>query len=64
MTCCYVKPGLSLSLPSLQEAIAKSAGEYLPNGIMPSLTPGEVVILAEGEYWITRDWKLELLHSS
>ena len=47
------------TLARLQDAIAKSAGEYLPNGIMCSLNLGEVVILAEGEFWITREWEVE-----
>ena len=47
------------TLARLQNAIARSADQYLPNGIMCSLNPGEVVILAEGEFWITRDWEVE-----
>ena len=47
------------TLARLQDAIARSAGEYLPNGVMCSLSPGEVVILAEGEYWITRELEIE-----
>ena len=53
--------GSICTLSRLQDAIAKSAGEYLPNGIMCSLNPGEVVILAEGEFWITREWELQPL---
>ena len=49
------------TLARLQDAIARSAGEYLPNGIMCSLNPGEVIILAEGEFWITREWEIEQL---
>ena len=49
------------TLARLQDAIARSTGEYLPNGIMCSLNPGSVVILAEGEFWITREWEIEQL---
>lgn len=37
----------------------EARSEYLPNGIMCSLNPGEVLILAEGEFWITRDWEVQ-----
>ena len=47
------------TLARLQDVIARSAGEYLHNGIMCSLNPSEVVILAEGEFWITHEWEVE-----
>lgn len=55
----WSRKGETCTLARLQDAIQRSAGEYLPNGIMCSLNPGEVVILAEGEYWITREWEVK-----
>ncbi len=37
----------------LEDAILQSAGQHLPNGLLPALDPGDVLILAEGEFWIT-----------
>lgn len=30
----------------LEDAILQSAGQYLPNGLLPALDPGDVLILA------------------
>jgi hypothetical protein len=42
----------------LESAIDKSRGHCLPNGILPALDPGDVVVLSEGVYWLDRDWKI------
>jgi hypothetical protein len=45
----------------LEAAILISSNEYLPNGFLPSLCPGDVVILQEGKFWITTDWEVKVL---
>lgn len=46
------------TLKQIEDAISQSAGQRLPNGLLPALDPGDVLILAEGEFWINRDWKI------
>lgn len=48
--------GESVSKAQLEEAINRSGGQRLPNGILPALSPGDVVVLVEGIFWIDRDW--------
>lgn len=42
----------------LEEAIEKSALQKLPNDLLPSLSPGDVIELADGQFWINADWEL------
>ncbi len=50
--------GVKCTRIQLQEAIEKSAGQRLPNDLLPALSPGDVVSLAEGLFWINADWEL------
>lgn len=45
----------------LEQLIVKSSGEILPNGFLPSLCPGDVVVLKEGKFWITTNWEVKPL---
>lgn len=47
------------SLRQIEEAILQSANQHLPNGLLPALDPSDIVLLAEGEFWIDRDWALK-----
>ncbi len=58
------KSGEICSLKRLEEAILQSADQHLPNGLLPALDPGDLVLLAEGEFWIDRDWELKLVPPS
>ena len=51
--------GKICTLKQIEDAIFQSQNQRLPNGLLPALDPGDVVILAEGEFWITREWKIE-----
>ena len=42
----------------IEDAISQSLNQKLPNGLLPALDPGDVLILAEGEFWINCDWKI------
>ena len=42
----------------LQRAIEVSAGRPLPNDFLPALDPGDVVILADGIFWVDSQWHL------
>lgn len=50
--------GELVSKIQLEAAIEKSGGLRLPNGILPALSPGDVVALLDGTYWIDRDWNV------
>lgn len=45
----------------LELAIIRSSNEQLPNGLLPSLCPGDVILLQDGKFWITADWELAAL---
>lgn len=47
----------------LEAAIDRSRGYWIPNEFLPSLAPGDVVILIEGQFWIDRGWNLISLAS-
>lgn len=51
--------GKICTVKQIEDAIFQSRSQRLPNGLLPALDPGDVVILAEGEFWITREWKIE-----
>lgn len=50
--------GEKVSKAQLEVAIKQSAGRRLPNDMLPALDPGDVVVLKEGIFWITRDWQI------
>lgn len=54
----WSKLGEMCTLGQIEEAIFQSANQRLPNGLLPALDPGDVVILFEGEFWINREWQL------
>lgn len=53
--------GEPVSKAQLEEAINRASGLHLPNEILPALDPGDVVVLADGIFWIDRDWILQSL---
>ena len=50
--------GVKCTKSQLEEAIKKSALQQLPNDLLPSLAPGDVIELVEGLFWINADWEL------
>ena len=44
---------------SLEQAIDECRGRHLPNELLPSLSPGDVVVLHDGIFWIDRNWILQ-----
>lgn len=50
--------GVKCTKIQLQEAIQKSAGQQLPNGLLPALAPGDVIELVEGLFWINANWEI------
>lgn len=50
-----------LSSETLRQAIARSAGQYLPNEHLASFGPGDVVVATDGLFWITPDWSVSPL---
>ncbi len=51
--------GEPVTLSQLESAIAASSGERLPNDLLPSLAPGDVIWLLEGHFWINPDWRIK-----
>lgn len=51
--------GRPVSKLDLEQAIVASRGLYLPNHFLPALTPGDVVVLLDGVFWIDREWQLQ-----
>ena len=43
----------------LEQAIEASGGSYLPNDTLPALDPSDVVVLADGSFWINENWQLQ-----
>lgn len=51
--------GIPATRKQLQEAIAQVVRHQLSNdGILSVLTPGAVVKLADGLYWLNQDWQV------
>lgn len=53
--------GEPVTKAQLELAIIRSSNQQLPNELLPSLCPGDVVLLQEGKFWITADWEVEPL---
>jgi len=51
--------GEPATLAQLKSAIEKSSGERLPNDLLPSLFPGGVIWLKEGQFWLDCDWRIK-----
>lgn len=51
--------GEAVTKAQLEQAITQSKGQQLPNGILPALDPGDVVVLQDGDFWIDRNWLLQ-----
>lgn len=51
--------GEPVSKAEVETAINLSRGHYLPNGILLSLRPDDVLVLSDGIFWIGRDWLLQ-----
>jgi hypothetical protein len=43
----------------LEKAIDQCRGQHIPNDLLPALDPGDVVVLADGVFWIDRDWNVQ-----
>jgi hypothetical protein len=43
----------------LEAAINRSRGYWVPNEFLPSLSPGDVMDLVEGRFWIDRGWNVQ-----
>ena len=54
--------GEPVTIAQLEDAIEKSSGQRLPNDLLPSLAPGDVVLLKEGRFWIDPEWKIKPLN--
>jgi hypothetical protein len=54
--------GELVTIAQLEDASAKSSGQRLPNDLLPSLAPGDVVLLKEGRFWIEPEWKIKPLN--
>lgn len=46
---------------ALEQAIDECRGRRLPNELLPALDPGDVLVLAEGVFWIDKNWGLQEL---
>ncbi|MGG6295238.1 hypothetical protein ACQ4M4_12685 [Leptolyngbya sp. AN02str] len=57
----WSKLGAPATRQQLLDAIALSAGFRLPNELLPALCPGDVVVLADGTFWISRNWQVEAI---
>lgn len=55
------KFGDPVTKAQLELAIIRSSNQQLPNGLLPSLCPGDVILLQDGKFWITADWEVEPL---
>lgn len=53
--------GEPVSKKQLETAIAQCRGQRLPNDILPSLAPGDVVSLSDGYFWINGSWEVQEL---
>lgn len=49
------------SSDDLRKAIARSAGQYVPNKHLASFGVGAVILATDGLFWITPEWKVEPL---
>lgn len=47
-----------MSKEQLETAIDQCRGQRLPNDVLPSLAPGDVVILNDGYFWISGSWEV------
>lgn len=50
--------GEPVSKEQLEAAIDQCRGQRLPNDVLPSLAPGDVVALSDGYFWINGNWEV------
>lgn len=54
-------PRPKTSSDDLRKAIAQAAGKHVPNQHLASFGVGDVIVATDGLFWITPEWKVELL---